>query len=86
MPLAFLAHLGTLLTHVQPAVNQHARQLLYHQAAFQTRFPKPVAKAVFSSSRNLNEMQAFRGALNFSSHHFEGESLQMLEMLSNRLL
>lgn len=30
-------------------------------------------------------MQAFRGAFNFSFHHFEGESLEVLEMLSNRM-
>lgn len=31
-------------------------------------------------------MQAFRGAFDFSFHHFEAESLQVLEMLSNKLL
>ncbi|KAK4833084.1 hypothetical protein QYF61_027750 [Mycteria americana] len=35
-------HLGTLLAHIQPAVNQHP-QVLFHQAAFQPLFPKPVA-------------------------------------------
>ncbi|GAB0208382.1 hypothetical protein GRJ2_003303900 [Grus japonensis] len=37
-----LGHLGTLLAHIQPAVNQHS-QVLFHQAAFQALFPKPVA-------------------------------------------
>ena len=36
-----LGHLGTLLAHVQPAVNQHP-QVLSHQAAFQPLCPKPV--------------------------------------------
>ncbi|KAK4830776.1 hypothetical protein QYF61_013609 [Mycteria americana] len=40
--LGFLGHLGTLLAHVQPAVNQHP-WVLFHQAAFQPLFPKPVA-------------------------------------------
>ncbi|KAK4826200.1 hypothetical protein QYF61_006144 [Mycteria americana] len=40
--IGFLGHLGTLLAHIQPAVNQHAR-VLFHQAAFQRLFPKPVA-------------------------------------------
>ncbi|KAK4821136.1 LOW QUALITY PROTEIN: hypothetical protein QYF61_013522 [Mycteria americana] len=38
----FLGHLGTLLAYVQVAVNQHP-QVLFHRAAFQTLFPKPVA-------------------------------------------
>ncbi|KAK4824033.1 hypothetical protein QYF61_009624 [Mycteria americana] len=42
MPLAFLGHLGTLLAHIQAAVNQHS-QVLLCQAAFQPLFPKPVA-------------------------------------------
>ncbi|GAB0205786.1 hypothetical protein GRJ2_003044200 [Grus japonensis] len=37
-----LGHLGTLLAHVQPAVNQHP-QVLFRQAAFQPLCPKPVA-------------------------------------------
>ncbi|KAK4824605.1 hypothetical protein QYF61_016874 [Mycteria americana] len=40
--IGFLGHLGTLPAHVQPAVNQHP-QVLFHQAAFQPLFPKPVA-------------------------------------------
>ncbi|KAK4830675.1 hypothetical protein QYF61_012775 [Mycteria americana] len=40
--IGFLGHLGTLLAHVQPAVNQHL-QVLLCQAAFQPLFPKPVA-------------------------------------------
>ncbi|KAK4814531.1 hypothetical protein QYF61_022020 [Mycteria americana] len=40
--IGFLGHLGTLLAHIQPAVNQH-RQVLLCQAAFQPLFPKPVA-------------------------------------------
>ncbi|KAK4819998.1 hypothetical protein QYF61_017377 [Mycteria americana] len=38
----FLGHLGTLLAHVQPAVNQHP-QVLFCRAAFEPLFPKPVA-------------------------------------------
>ncbi|KAK4810864.1 hypothetical protein QYF61_008836 [Mycteria americana] len=38
----FLGHLGTLLAHIQAAVNQHS-QVLFHLAAFQPLFPKPVA-------------------------------------------
>ncbi|KAK4832999.1 hypothetical protein QYF61_027023 [Mycteria americana] len=37
-----LGHLGTLLAHIQVAVNQHP-QVLFHRAAFQPLFPKPVA-------------------------------------------
>ncbi|KAK4830788.1 hypothetical protein QYF61_013621 [Mycteria americana] len=40
--IGFRGHLGTLLAHVQPAVKQHP-QVLFHQAAFQPLFPKPVA-------------------------------------------
>ncbi|KAK4822041.1 hypothetical protein QYF61_006954 [Mycteria americana] len=40
--IGFLGHLGTLLAHIQPAVNQHP-QVPFHQAAFQPPFPKPVA-------------------------------------------
>ncbi|KAK4818185.1 hypothetical protein QYF61_007823 [Mycteria americana] len=38
--IGFLGHLGTLLAHVQPAVNQHPQVLCW--AAFQPLFPKPV--------------------------------------------
>ncbi|KAK4823194.1 hypothetical protein QYF61_027203 [Mycteria americana] len=40
--IGFLGHLGTLLAHIQLAVNQHP-QVLFCQAAFQPLFPKPVA-------------------------------------------
>ncbi|KAK4818814.1 hypothetical protein QYF61_019743 [Mycteria americana] len=40
--IGFLGHLGTLLAHIQVAVNQHP-QVLSCQAAFQPLFPKPVA-------------------------------------------
>ncbi|KAK4826742.1 hypothetical protein QYF61_010995 [Mycteria americana] len=40
--IGFLGHLGTLLAHIQEAVNQHP-QVLFCQAAFQPLFPKPVA-------------------------------------------
>ncbi|KAK4818900.1 hypothetical protein QYF61_021585 [Mycteria americana] len=40
--IAFRGHLGTLLAHIQPAVNQHP-QVLLCLAAFQLLFPKPVA-------------------------------------------
>ncbi|KAK4831895.1 hypothetical protein QYF61_020042 [Mycteria americana] len=40
--VVFLGHLGTLLAHIQPAVNQHP-QVLLCLAAFQPLFPKPVA-------------------------------------------
>ncbi|KAK4823866.1 hypothetical protein QYF61_007622 [Mycteria americana] len=40
--IGFLGHLGTLLAHIQPAVDQHP-QVLFHQAPFQPLFPKPVA-------------------------------------------
>ncbi|KAK4808973.1 hypothetical protein QYF61_015207 [Mycteria americana] len=40
--IGFLGHLGTLLAHIQAAVNQHA-QVLFCQAAFQPLFPKPAA-------------------------------------------
>ncbi|KAK4820924.1 hypothetical protein QYF61_008645 [Mycteria americana] len=39
--IGFLGHLGTLLAHVQAAVNKHP-QVLLCQAAFQPLFPKPV--------------------------------------------
>ncbi|KAK4817737.1 hypothetical protein QYF61_026537 [Mycteria americana] len=39
--IGFLGHLGTLLAHIQPAVNQHP-QVLFCLAAFQPLFPKPV--------------------------------------------
>ncbi|KAK4817044.1 hypothetical protein QYF61_026170 [Mycteria americana] len=40
--IGFLGYLGTLLAHIQPAVNQHS-QVLLCLAAFQPLFPKPVA-------------------------------------------
>ncbi|KAK4822811.1 hypothetical protein QYF61_020094 [Mycteria americana] len=40
--IGFLGHLGTLLAHIQAAVNQHP-QVLLCQAACQPLFPKPVA-------------------------------------------
>ncbi|KAK4811896.1 hypothetical protein QYF61_014929 [Mycteria americana] len=40
--IGFLGHLGTLLAHIQAAVNKHP-QVLLCQAAFQPLFPKPVA-------------------------------------------
>ncbi|KAK4818805.1 hypothetical protein QYF61_019734 [Mycteria americana] len=40
--IGLLGHLGTLLAHIQVAVNQHP-QVLLCQAAFQPLFPKPVA-------------------------------------------
>ncbi|KAK4830514.1 hypothetical protein QYF61_011456 [Mycteria americana] len=39
--IGFLGHLGTLLAHIQEAVNQHP-QVLLCWAAFQPLFPKPV--------------------------------------------
>jgi len=40
--VGLLGHLGTLLAHVQLAVDQHPK-ILFHRAAFQSLFPKPVA-------------------------------------------
>ncbi|KAK4829607.1 hypothetical protein QYF61_005707 [Mycteria americana] len=40
--IGFLGRLGTLLDHIQAAVNKHP-QVLLCQAAFQPLFPKPVA-------------------------------------------
>ncbi|KAK4816046.1 hypothetical protein QYF61_011054 [Mycteria americana] len=40
--IGLLGHLGTLLAHIQAAVNQHP-QVLFCWAAFQLLFPKPVA-------------------------------------------
>ncbi|KAK4824258.1 LOW QUALITY PROTEIN: hypothetical protein QYF61_012524 [Mycteria americana] len=40
--IGLLGHLGTLPAHIQPAIGQHP-QVLFHQAAFQPPFPKPVA-------------------------------------------
>ncbi|KAK4823893.1 hypothetical protein QYF61_007958 [Mycteria americana] len=40
--VGFLGRLGTLLAHIQLAVNQHPQDL-FCQAAFQPLFPKPVA-------------------------------------------
>ncbi|KAK4821205.1 hypothetical protein QYF61_015773 [Mycteria americana] len=40
--IGFLGHLGTLLAHIQVAVNQHPH-VLFCLAAFQPLFPKPVA-------------------------------------------
>ncbi|KAK4819404.1 hypothetical protein QYF61_003675 [Mycteria americana] len=40
--IGFLGHLGTLLAHIQAAVNKHP-QVLFCWAAFQPLFPKPVA-------------------------------------------
>ncbi|KAK4831480.1 hypothetical protein QYF61_017981 [Mycteria americana] len=40
--VGLLGHLSTLLAHIQAAVDQHP-QVLFHQAAFQPLFPKPVA-------------------------------------------
>ncbi|PKU30858.1 hypothetical protein llap_18838 [Limosa lapponica baueri] len=41
-PIGLLGHLGTLLAHIQPALDQHP-QVLFLQAAFQPPLPKPVA-------------------------------------------
>ncbi|KAK4817894.1 hypothetical protein QYF61_002063 [Mycteria americana] len=40
--VGLFGHLGRLLAHVQPAVDQHP-QVLFRRAAFQPLFPKPVA-------------------------------------------
>ncbi|KAK4824309.1 hypothetical protein QYF61_013054 [Mycteria americana] len=40
--MGFLGHLGTLLAHIQAAVNQHPQDF-FRRAAFQPLFPKPVA-------------------------------------------
>ncbi|KAK4827101.1 hypothetical protein QYF61_014203 [Mycteria americana] len=40
--IGLLGHLGTLLAHIQAAVDQHP-QVIFHWAAFQPLFPKPVA-------------------------------------------
>ncbi|KAK4824820.1 hypothetical protein QYF61_019670 [Mycteria americana] len=40
--VGFLGHLGTLLAHIQPGIDQHP-QVLFHWSAFQPLFPKPVA-------------------------------------------
>ncbi|KAK4819006.1 hypothetical protein QYF61_022837 [Mycteria americana] len=40
--IGLLGHLGTLLAHIQPPVDQHP-QVLFRWAAFQPLFPKPVA-------------------------------------------
>ncbi|KAK4820534.1 hypothetical protein QYF61_000205 [Mycteria americana] len=40
--IGLLGHLGTLLAHIQLAVDQHP-QVLFHRAAFQPLFPKPAA-------------------------------------------
>ncbi|KAK4815167.1 hypothetical protein QYF61_017663 [Mycteria americana] len=40
--IGFLGHLGTLLAHIQAAVDQHPH-VLFRRAAFQPLFPKPVA-------------------------------------------
>ncbi|KAK4825008.1 hypothetical protein QYF61_022954 [Mycteria americana] len=40
--IGFLGHLGTLLAHIQAALDQHP-QVLFCQAACQPLFPKPVA-------------------------------------------
>ncbi|KAK4814467.1 hypothetical protein QYF61_018985 [Mycteria americana] len=40
--VGLLVHLGTLLAHIQLAIDQHA-QVLFCEAAFQPLFPKPVA-------------------------------------------
>ncbi|KAK4822567.1 LOW QUALITY PROTEIN: hypothetical protein QYF61_016136 [Mycteria americana] len=40
--IGFLGHLGTLLAHIQLAIDQHP-QVLFCLAAFQPLFPKPVA-------------------------------------------
>ena len=39
--IGLLGHLGTLLAHVQPAVDKHPK-VLFHQASFQPLLPKPV--------------------------------------------
>ncbi|GAB0204040.1 hypothetical protein GRJ2_002869600 [Grus japonensis] len=40
--VGLLGHLGTLLAHIQPAIDQYL-QVLFRQAAFQPLFPKPIA-------------------------------------------
>ena len=39
--IGLLGHLGTLLAHIQPTVQQYTK-VPFHQAAFQPLLPKPV--------------------------------------------
>ncbi|KAK4819282.1 hypothetical protein QYF61_000622 [Mycteria americana] len=78
--IGFLGHLGTLLAHIQVAVNQHA-QVLFHWAAFQPLFPKPVALhgvAVAQAKQSqlpqplliLVEVISYYGSAALESSHF----------------
>jgi len=51
--------LGTLLAHVQQAIDQHP-QILFHDAAFQLFCPKPVAlhKIVLTKAQDLARTEA----------------------------
>ncbi|KAK4827680.1 hypothetical protein QYF61_020814, partial [Mycteria americana] len=60
--IGFLGHLGTLLPHIQAAVNQHP-QVLFHSAAFQPLFPKPV---VLHGARGSTAAQSRRCCLRCS--------------------
>ncbi|KAK4825636.1 hypothetical protein QYF61_001421 [Mycteria americana] len=65
--IGFLGHLGTLLAHIQAAVNKHP-QVLFCRAALQPLFPKPVALhgVVVTQAQDL--------ALSLVEHHTIGPS------------
>ncbi|KAK4824163.1 hypothetical protein QYF61_011290, partial [Mycteria americana] len=63
----FLGHLGTLLAHIQAAVNQHP-QVLFCRAAFQPLFPKP-----YLIQTSFKYLQGWR------LNHFPGQSVPMLD-------
>ncbi|KAK4827573.1 hypothetical protein QYF61_019197 [Mycteria americana] len=59
--VGLLGRLGTLLAHIQPAVNQHP-QVILCWAAFQPLFPKPVALQERSSRRGRGSQAGAHGA------------------------
>ncbi|KAK4830233.1 hypothetical protein QYF61_009300 [Mycteria americana] len=54
--IGFLGHLGTLLAHIQAAVNQHP-QVLLCWSAFQPLFPQPVALHGVAVAQSLPTLQ-----------------------------
>ncbi|KAK4812225.1 hypothetical protein QYF61_011247 [Mycteria americana] len=60
--IGLLGHLGTLLAHIQPAINQRS-QVLFHQAAFQPLFLKSVALTASQGTLSTSLLNTPKSAL-----------------------
>ncbi|KAK4832711.1 hypothetical protein QYF61_025172 [Mycteria americana] len=75
--IGFLGRLGTLLAHIQAAVNQHP-QVLLCQAAFQPLFSKPVALHGVAVAQ-IAVIAGFRGTVPHGLSLEIGDTVQILE-------